>query len=234
MAKKNSGLEFLETPEGLANELGREFGKAETFFERNRNLVFGLLGGLLLLVLGIFGYQYWNKSRNAEAAAALFPAVNEFEADSLNKALRGGPSMQGLTAIGEAYGSTKAGKLADFYSGVALLKQGKYDQAIEQLRNFSSDDLLVQARAYSLIGDAYLEKKEAAEAVNFYKKAADYKPNRYFTPGYLLKLGIAQEAANQPGEAAATYTMLIDRYPQAAEVVAARRYKGMLVGAVGE
>ena len=234
MAKKNSGLEFLETPEGLASELGREYGKAENFFERNRNLVFGLLGGLVLLVLGFLGYQYWQKSRNAEAAAALFPAVNEFEADSLNKALRGGPNMQGLAAIADDYGSTKAGKLADFYAGVALLKQGKYDQAIESLKNFSSDDLLVQARAYSLIGDAYLEKKDAAEAVSFYKKAADYKPNRYFTPGYLLKLGIAHEAAGEPQEAIKVYDSLLEKYPQAAEAATARRYRGMLVGAAGE
>jgi len=40
------------------------------------------------------------------------------------------------------------------------LKQGKFEDAIEYLKKFNAGDLLIQARAYSLIGDAYLELKD--------------------------------------------------------------------------
>jgi hypothetical protein len=47
---------------------------------------------------------------------------------------------------------------------------------------------LVQARAYSLIGDAYAEKKSFGDAIDYYKKASEYKSNKFFTPSYLMKL----------------------------------------------
>src|SRR5690606_28229546 len=109
----------------------------------------------------------------------------------LSLALNGKGGNEGLLSIADNYSNTKAGKLANFYAGVALLKEGNFDEAISRLKNFSSSDLLLQARAYALIGDAYMEKGEFKEAISYYKRAADYKSNQYFTPGYLLKLGLA-------------------------------------------
>lgn len=230
MAKKNSGLEFLESPEGLAGE----FGKAQSFLDKNKKLVYGAVAAVVVVIAAVAGYQYLQSTQNVKASEALFPAINEFEADSLNKALKGGPGVEGLVSIADEYGSTKAGKLASFYAGVALLKQGKYDQAIEQLKNFSSSDLLIQARAYSLIGDAYLEKKDASSAIDYYKKAAEYKPNKFFTPTYLLKLGIAYETAKQDKEAMGAYSEIIEKYPQSPELVSAKKYKARLEGPVSE
>ncbi|MFT4033774.1 MAG: tetratricopeptide repeat protein [Siphonobacter sp.] len=230
MAKKNSGLEFLESPEGLAGE----FGKAQSFFDKNQKLVYGVLIGVVAAIGLFLGYQWWQGNQNTDASEALYPAINEFESDSLNKALKGAPGVDGLTTIADEYGSTKAGKLAHFYAGVALLKQGKYDQAIENLKDFSSDDLLVQARAYSLIGDAYMEKKDASSAIDYYKKAADYKPNKFFTPTYLYKLATAYEVAKQDKEAIATYSEIIEKYPQSAEYLSAKKYKAELEGPASE
>ncbi|MDR6193365.1 tetratricopeptide repeat protein [Siphonobacter sp. SORGH_AS_0500] len=230
MAKKNSGLEFLESPEGLAGE----FGKAQSFFDKNQKVVYGIIAAAIIVVAGFFGYQAWQDSQNADASAALFPAVNEFEADSLNKALKGGPGVEGLVSIADEYGSTKSGKLANFYAGVALLKQGKFDDAIEHLKDFSSNDLLVQARAYALIGDAYLEKRDTENAISYYKKAVDYKPNKFFTPTYLLKLATAYEVAKQNKEAIDSYSKIIEEYPQSAEYVSAKKYKAILEGPASE
>jgi len=230
MAKKNSGLEFLESSEGLAGELG----KAQNLFERNRTVILGVLGVLVAVVLGVVGWKYYTNEQDAEAQEAMFPAVNEWESDSLKKALKGDGANQGLTTIADEYGATKAGNLAAFYAGAAQLKQGKYDEAIDQLKNFSSSDLLVQARAYALLGDAYAEKKQYGEAIDAYKKAAEYKPNKFFTPGYLMKLAAAQEAANQPNDALDSYTQVVDKYPESAEYPSAKKYQSKLQGAVSE
>jgi TolA-binding protein len=120
------------------------------------------------------------------------------------------------------------------YLGITLLKQGKYDNAIEKLKNFSSGDLLVQARAYSLIGDAYSEKKSYAEAIEYYTKAADYKSNKFFSPGYLLKLANAYEANKQSKEALDTYTAITEKYPEAAEAIPAKKYKALLESSISE
>lgn len=226
----SSKLEFLEDPNALAGSLGQ----AELFFERNQKLVLGLLGAVVLIVAGFIGYRYWVSSQDEEAQTAMFPAVYEWEADSLKKALSGNGANEGLLDIASEYSATPAGNISSFRAGVALLKQGKYDDAIENLKNFSSSDLLVQGRTYALIGDAYMEKKSYSDAIDFYKKAADYKANQYFTPGYLMKLAIAFEQNKQNQEAIDTYNQIIDKYPTSAESANAKKYKSVLESTVGE
>jgi TolA-binding protein len=230
MSKKNSGLDFLEDPDALEGRL-EDVGD---FFQQNRNIVLGVIGGIVLLVVGYFGYRYYVSSQDETAQVELFPSVYQLEADSLKKALNGDGRTPGLLAVADNYGATKGGNLAEFYAGVGLLKQGKYDEAIDHLKSFSSSDLLVQGRAYALIGDAYVEKKSYDEAADYYQKAVDYKPNKFFTPGYLLKLAVAREQAKQNDKALEAYTTIIDKYPQSAEAVSAKKYKSVLEAPVGE
>lgn len=230
MAKKSSGLEFLETPEGLANEMG----KAQSFYEKNKNLVLGIGGGLLAIALGVAGYSYYVSSQDEDAQNALFPAIYQMEADSVSKALKGDGANPGLLAIADDYSATKSGKVASFLAGAALMKQGKYDEAIARLEAFSSSDLLLQARVYALLGDAYLEKNNTEEAISYYKKAIDYKPNKYFTPGYLMKLAVAYEKAKQYKEAVEAYTTVIDSYPESPELANAKKFRAAAEGLAGE
>ena len=230
MSKKNTGMEFLEDPDALAGQ----FDRVEDFYDQNKNIVFGVLGGIVLLVLGFVGYRYYVSTQDETAQVELFPSVYQLEADSLKKALNGTGKNPGILAVADNYGSTPAGNLAEFYAGAGLLKEGKYDDAIEHLKNFSSSDLLVQARAYALTGDAYMEKKSFDEAVDYYRKAADYKPNKFFTPGYLLKLAIAQEQAKQNDKAIETYDSIIEKYAQSTEAASAKKYKALLQAKTGE
>jgi TolA-binding protein len=230
MSKKNTGLEFLEDPDALAGQ----FERAEDFFEQNRNIVLGVIGGIILLVAGFFGYRYYVSSQDETAQAELFPSVYQIESDSLKKALNGDGRTPGLLAVADNYGATPAGELANFYAGIGLLKQGKYDEAIDHLKSFSSADLLVQARAYALLGDAYMEKKSFDEAADYYRKAADYKSNKFFSPGYLMKLAVAYEQAKQNDKAIEVYNDIIAKYAQSAEAVSAKKYKSMLEATVGE
>ena len=230
MSKKNSGLDFLEDPDALENKI-EDVGD---FFQQNRNVALGIIGGFILLMAGFFGYRAYVSSQDETAQVELFPSVYQLEADSLKKALNGDGRTPGLLAVTDNYGSTSAGNLAEFYAGLALLKQGKYDEAIEHLTDFSSSDLLVQARAYALIGDAYMEKKSYDEAADYYQKAADYKTNKFFTPGYLMKLAVAYEQAKQKDKAISTYNDIIEKYAQSAEAVSAKKYKSVLEATVGE
>jgi len=223
----DSGLEFLESPEGLAGELT----KFEKGLEKNRKILIAAGGIIVAALVGWFGYNWYVSSQDEQAQAALFSPVFAFESDSLNKALKGSGGNPGLLNIADEYSVTPAGNLAQFYAGATLLKQGKFDEAIERLKSFSSSDLLIQARAYSLIGDAYMEKNNAEEAISYYQKAADYKPNAYFTPSYMIKLGIAYEKAKKNTEAIEVYSNLIEKYPQSSEVLNAKKFKNLLESA---
>jgi len=233
MSKKNtgeSGIEIIESPEALAGQIN----KAEVFFLKNRKVVLGIGVAVVVAIAGFAGYRFYIDGQEGTAQNALASVVYDFEADSLQKALNGAGGNEGLLSIADNYKGTDASNLATFYAGVALLKQGKYDEAISRLQSFSSSDLLIHARAQSLIGDAYLEKNQAAEAISYYQKAADYEKNEYFTPVYLMKLALAQEKANQPADAIATYKRVVDEFPLSSEVVNAKKYMGLLEGQVGK
>jgi predicted negative regulator of RcsB-dependent stress response len=228
--QEQSNYEIFEN----ADSLQKELGKAEGFLKSNQKVLTYVGGAILALVIGVLAYNYYTKSQDEEAQKSLFTAVNAWESDSLAKALKGDGANEGLIDIADNYGSSDAGNLARFYAGVALLKQGKYDDAIERLKSFSSSDLLLQGRAYSLIGDAYLEKKNAEEAISYYKKAVDYKANKSFTPIYLMKLASAQEVAKDLKGAVETYTSIIEKYPTSGEVTNAKKYKSMAEASIGE
>ncbi|MEA5458273.1 tetratricopeptide repeat protein [Arcicella sp. LKC2W] len=226
MAKKEekSPLEFLETPEGLQHEFQHEINKVQTTVEKNKSVIYGVVGALVVGLFGYFGYKYYTASQDEEGQAKLFGAVYKFEADS-NKV-----AATEMAKVASDFGGN-TGNLANFYAGVANLKEGKYDTAIEQLKSFSSSDLLVQARAYSLIGDAYSEKKSYSDAIDFYKKASDYKANKFFTPTYMMKLAAAYEANKEPKEALAIYSEIVEKYAESSEAINAKKFKAVLEGA---
>jgi predicted negative regulator of RcsB-dependent stress response len=225
MAKKEKKdvMEMIESPEALQQEVSKVTG----FFEKNKSTTLGAGVILIAIFAGFFGYQWYKNSQDVEGEKKLYKAVYAFESDSLSAAAKD------MAKISDEFGGNTQ-NLSDLYLGITLLKQGKYDQAIEKLKNFSSSDLLVQARAYSLIGDAYSEKKSFGEAIEYYQKAADYKPNKFFTPTYLLKLALAFEANKQGKEALDAYLQITDKFPESAESVPAKKYKALLESSISE
>jgi len=201
--------------------------KAEQYLEKNLKIVFAVVGAIVLAVGGYFGFNWYIGEQNAEAQSKMFQAVYYFEADSLNKALKGDKQSIGLVRIADDYGMTKAGKLAALYAGTAYLKLGKFTEAVDYLGKFSSNDLLLQARAYSLMGDAYMEQKKFSDAVEYYSKAVSYKPTKEFTPAYILKLALAQEKNNAGADAIKSYEKLISEYGTSQLVDIAKKYKGL-------
>ena len=215
---------LMEDPDALAARLV----ESEDFVRNNRNVLLGLLALVVLAVAGGFGYYTWHNQQDDKAQTSMFRAVSHWETDSLNQAIKGDGKAPGLTTVANEYGTTKAGNLANFYAGVASLKQGKYKEALDYLEDFSSDDYLVQSRAYSLMGDAQLELNKPKEAADLYAKAADHNANEYFSPAYLLKEATAREVASDTEGAAKAYDRIISTYPTAPEAAEARQYKAKL------
>ena len=216
---------LLENPDALRDTLT---SGTEDFVKKNAALLTGVAVGIALIIGGFFGYRYYKSSQNDTAQEEMFQAVFYFEADSLSKALNGDGNNYGFLEIIDEYGGTDASNLAHYYSGVIYLKQGEYEEAIDYLSDFSASDLLVQAKAYALIGDAYMELEQYGQAAEQYEKAANYKPNPFFTPQYLSKAGLAYEANNNLEAAAQSYQRIIDEFPTANEVPQAQKHHARL------
>lgn len=222
--KKENKNELLENPDALAERLG----KAENWMEGNSKTVFGIVGIILLAVAGYVGFNYYKKSQDAEAQPQMFQAIYYFEADSLSLALNGDGNNLGFLNIIDDYKYSDAANLAHFYAGICYLKQGEYDAAILYLEDFNADDLLVQARAYSLIGDAYMEKTEYENAAKYYTQAANYKPNKFYSPTYLMKAALAYEKLNQNDKAKEAYSTIITEFWDSQEYQNAVKLKARL------
>ena len=224
MAKKDENKDLLENPEVIKEKLEG----VEHWLEQNPKTALGIAAAILIIIGGFFGYRYYMGDQDAQAQKEMFQAVRYFEADSLNLALNGDGNNLGLLQIIEDYGRTDAGNLANYYTGFIYLKQAKFPLAIFHLEDFSSDDLLVQARAYSLMGDAYMEQKDYENAAKYYDKAAGYKPNKEFTPSYLMKAALAYEKLNNTDKAKAAYQTIIEKFWDSSELQNARKFKARL------
>lgn len=228
-AKPTKGEELLENPQAIAETLN----KTEQFLEHNRKMVL-IVGGAIAAVVGLyFLYNYWTTTRNETAQKELFQAVYYFEADSLDKALSGDGNNYGFLEIINKYGMTKAANLSHYYTGAIYLKKGEFQSAIDHLEKFSSNDLLIQGRAYCLIGDAYMESDDYKSAAKFYEKAADYNANEHTSPNYLIKAAIAYEEMQDFKSAYKCYNTIVEKYVNSSEYQTARKHKARLESKVG-
>jgi len=226
MAKKNNEPEIFEE---LDLDVDVQLQKTEDFVQKNKNILAGIVGLIAILVLGGYFLKVQKEEAEVEAQLSVFPAQYYFGLDSLDLVLNGdGNQVIGVEEIAETYSGTKAGNLANFYAGVAHMKQGDFETAIEYLEAFSSSDLLVQSRAYSLTGDAYMELNDLEQAKANYQKACSNNPTKQYTPRYLLKLALAYEKSGELPEAINTYDKLITDYYSSEESTKARKYKAFL------
>lgn len=222
--EQNTSNDILENPDALADKLS----KSEEFIEENPKLVIGILALLVLIVGGYFAFDAYKNSQNIEAQNEMFQAIYYFEADSLDLAINGNGINLGFKDIISEYGITDAANLASYYTGAAFLKKGDAKSAILYLEDFSAGDLLIQARAYALIGDANMQLEDFAAAANAYEKAAGYKENKFFSPRYLMKAALAHEKADNAAAAINSYETIISEYWDSSEVQTAKKLKARL------
>jgi len=224
--KKSDQNELIENPEVIAEKLV----PGEDFLKSNSKILAGILAVAIVLIGGILFFQYNTQQQNEKAQAEMFQAVYFFEQDSVDFALNGDGINKGFLNIIESYPRTDAANLAHFYTGSIYLSQKKFEDALTHLEEFSSDDYLVQAKAYSLVGDANLELGKTEEAIAQYTKAARTNENKFMSPKYLAKLAVAQEEAGKIEEAIKTYTEIEEKYYESFEFAAARKHKARLEG----
>ena len=216
--KKSDQNELIENPEVLAEKIV----PGEDFLKSNSKILAGVLAVAIVLIGGILFFQYNTQQQNEKAQAEMFQAVYFFEQDSVDFALNGDGINKGFLNIIESYPRTDAANLAHFYTGSIYLSQKKFEDALTHLQEFSSDDYLVQAKAYSLVGDANLELGKTEEAIAQYTKAARTNENKFMSPKYLAKLAVAQEEAGKIEDAIKTYTEIEEKYYESFEGLAAK------------
>jgi tetratricopeptide (TPR) repeat protein len=191
--------------------------RTEHFIEKNQKILTIVVGAVVLVVGGYLAFKaLYVQPREKDALEQMFMAELYFEKDSFNLAVNGDGNYLGFLDIIDDYGSTKAANLANYYIGVSYLHLGQYQDAIDYLNKFETDDLLLAPVAAGAKGDAYVELNEADKALSQYKKAYGYA-NEFTTPIYLMKAGKLLESEGKYEEALQAYREIKQKYPESNE-----------------
>ena len=107
-----------------------------------------------------------------------------------------------------------AGNLANLNAAILLYRQGKYEEALSHLKDYSSTETIIGASAKSLEGDCYVNLKKYPEAIDCYKQAVKISDNNpHYTPAFLMKeASVLREQKDYKAEAA-VYEQIVNDYP---------------------
>lgn len=213
MSKKKSdkGSEQLESVE-------QALTRTEQFIENNQKIITTVVLVIVILVgIYLLFTRYYLKPMEQEAQGQMFRAEQYFARDSFNLALNGDGNYLGFLDIIDEYGLTKSANLAHYYAGISYLHMGSYDQAIDHLKDFNVDDQIIESQKYGSLGNAYLEKGNNDEAMDYYQKAIDADDNAFTRPLYMSKAAFVHELMGEYEKAMALYREINRQYPESTQ-----------------
>lgn len=199
-------------------DMQETIGKAERYIEENKKSLSIIIGAVVVLVGGYFAWtKLYLAPLEEEAQGQMFMAERYFEKDSLDKAINGDGQFYGFKDIIENYGLTSSGNLAHMYLGLCYLHTGKYEDAVNELKEYDGDDLMLGPISIGAIGDAYSELGKTDDAIEQYLKASETNKNDFTTPVFLMKAAALYESQSKYAEALKIYEQLKTDFPEARE-----------------
>ncbi len=107
-----------------------------------------------------------------------------------------------------------AGNNASLMAASLLYKKGEYQQAIDQLKNYSPKEAIVGAAAKSLEGDCYVNLKNYDAAVKCYDSAIKISDNNsYYTPLFMIKKATVLREQGKYAEELKVLENIRENYP---------------------
>ena len=230
MANKKEN--FAENSEQMFEET---VSRIETWFLKNQKRLTMVVLAVLIAVGGYFGYKFlYLEPRERTAQEEIFFAQKYFEIDSLNLALNGDGVNYGMLDIIDNFRGTKAANLAHFYVGAIYVKKGQYEDAIDYLRKFRSNDLIFTPMARALIGDCYAELGNMKEALSHYERAVSSHENDMVTPAVLMKAAALCDLQQDYQKALKFYTRVRNEYTRSNEARDIDKYIAMMEAKINQ
>lgn len=189
-------------------------GSVSSVYEKYKNIILGVGGGLLVLFVGYYGYKTFIVApKQAEAIKQIARAEQLFAKDSFDLALNNpGGGYPGFKDIAAKYSGTNTGNLANYYAGVCLVQTGKAAEAIPYLEKFDPAGNTLPLMKSALLGDAYADQNNFEKAMSYYQKSANGSKNEAVTPFVLMKIGLLAEKMGKPQDAAVAYQRIKDEF----------------------
>lgn len=167
-----------------------------------------VVGGLLLLVIGYFGYrQFIWEPANQKSKDNYYVGLNYAVADSTDLAI------DELGAHKNKFDGKIGGEVAQFVYARQLMEKGEFKKALEELQGVKVSDTYVSVMALGLQGDCYSEMKKYEDAAKMYMEAAEANDNEMTTPTYLFKAALVAEEVKDFEKATELYKRIKADFP---------------------
>jgi tetratricopeptide (TPR) repeat protein len=237
---KEEGKKFdvhESTTAEVFSTLDQSASRTEEWVAKNQNYILGVIGVIAVGVLGYLAYnQFVQKPKEADATNELLYPQRYFE-QALNNAtakdslfmiaLDGADGKYGFLDIISEYPGTKASNLANYSAGMAYLNMQKYQEAIDHLEDFSSDDAVLGPLAKGGIGDAFMQLGQPEDALGYYEKALNLSQNQFTTPMFLYKAGLTALELKQKDKALQYFQRIKNDFPTSDEARSIDAFIGM-------
>ena len=201
--------------------------KTELIVSKYQNYIIGFVGLTVFAVLGYLGYENLIfQPKSDEANNELFTAQNYFNkalSDTENSdslfllSLNGGEGKYGFLDIIKNYSGTDAANISVYSAGMAYFNLNDFQNSIEYLKNFNSDDEILKALAVGVIGDSFAELNQLDDALDAYRRAANSSSNKFSSPKFLLKAGNTATLLGKKSEALKYYNRIKNNYPKSSQ-----------------
>lgn len=204
MASKKQDQQEATGVENLNNSL-TSFGEK---IVKNKKVIFGVFGVIIVLALAFFGWKYLYQKPNNSESLTKYGEVEVLAQGNDSTA------VEGYLNVAKEYEGYAGGNLAALRAGELLYDQGEYAKAIESLKKFSTDDELMKANAECLIGDCYVNLDKYAEAIEYFNKSiATAEGNGIVVARVMLKKANVYDAQKDYAKALECYETLKKDYP---------------------
>lgn len=199
--------------------------RTEQFIEENQKSLMTIIGAIVGVVALFSVYQnFYIEPMEKEAQAEMYMAELYFQKDSFNLALNGDGQYLGFLDIANDYSSTNVGQLANYYAGLSYLHTADYDNAIEYLGDFSSDDIILSSLALGCIGDAYMELGDTDAALDAYADAVNNSANDFTAPRYMMKQAMIYTSIGDNNKALDLFKAIQSDYKTSREANGIEKY----------
>ena len=199
--------------------------RTEQFIEENQRSLMTIVGAIVAIVALFSAYQnFYIAPMEEEAQAEMYMAELYFQKDSFNLAINGDGQYLGFLDVADDYSSTNVGQLANYYAGLCYLYTADFDNAIEYLGDFSSDDIVLSSLALGCMGDAYMELGDVDAALDAYASAVSNSSNDFTAPRYIMKQALIHDANGDTDRALNLYKSIKNDYKTSREANGIEKY----------
>ncbi|MCM1291611.1 MAG: tetratricopeptide repeat protein [Prevotella sp.] len=190
------------------DELNETLTSASERIADNKKVIFWVVGAIVLVAVFVMSYFYFYKNPgNDDSFAAYAKVATTADNDTI--------AAREYQKVAQKYGSHDGGNLANLAAGQSYYNIGKYKEALECLKKFSTSDKVLMANVDILVGDCYVNLKNYPEALAAFDKGIKAgEGNDQIVPRAQLKKAVVFDHLKKYNEALECYQIIRDEFPQ--------------------